>query len=483
MASEKYIKNYLNGALVPAASGEYLDNFNPATGKVYSQFAHSGETEVVQAIEAATRAWPDWSRADTRRRFRILIRLADIIEQNLEEFARAESIDTGKPFSMSRSVDIPRAQANFRFYATSILHTISEAHYQEREAMYVNLRQPQGVVACFGNWNMPLYSLTRIIAPALAAGNCVVATPDERTPMTAYLLARSCAEAGLPPGVLNIIQGQDENIRPTLLRHAAIRAIAYSGDPAVGQEIITTAAPQFKKLLLELGGKNPTLIFEDCDFDQMMVHLLRSSFSNNGQLNEACSRIFVERSLHERFKDELVKRTQFLKVGDPFSSVTDLGALISLQHLETVQNYLSLAEVEGGNILCGGKRLELEGELEGGYFLRPAVIEGLANDTRVNQEQIFGPVVTLQAFDTEEEAVALANDSSYGLVASVWSKNSTKANRVAEQLRVGTVWINAWNEWNLQVAGGGLKNSGIGRFGGTESLRFFTDAKAIGVKF
>jgi len=483
MASEKYIKNYTNGTLSPALSGDYLETHNPATGKAYAQFAASDESDVLQAIEGAQRAYAEWSKTDLRRRFRILTRIADIIEQEAAKFAKAETIDTGKPFSMSQSFDIPWAQSNFRFFASSILHTQSNAYHQGREAVHFTKRQPLGVVACFGNYGMPLYSLTRRIAPALAAGNCVIAKPAEQTPAAAHLLAKACLEAKLPPGVLNIIQGKDSKIRPALLEHKAVRAIAYDGSTAIGKEIIRTIAPQFKKLRLDLGSKNANIIFGDCDFNQMMVHTLRSSFSNNGQLNTCCPRILVERSFYEKFKEELVKRTSFLKVGDPFSSVTDLGALISQQQLEKVQSYISLVEVEGGNLLCGGKLIEMEGDLEKGFFIRPAVVEGLSNDARVNQEEILGPIVTLQPFDTEEEAVALANATDYGLAASVWTANSTKAHRVAEQLRVGTVWINGWNERNLQVVTTGVRQSGLGTEGGMASLDFFTEGKTICVKY
>ncbi len=483
MASEKYIKNYTKGTLTPALSGDYLDTHNPATGKAYAQFAASNDADVMQAIEGAQRAFAEWSRADLRRRFRLLTRIADIIEQETDKFARAESIDTGKPLSMSQSFDVPWSQSNFRFFASSILHQQSQAYHQGREAVHYTMRQPLGVVACFGNYGMPLYSLTRRIAPALAAGNCVIAKPAEQTPATAHLLAKACLQAGLPPGVLHIIQGEDAKVRPPLLEHKAVRAIAYDGSTAVGKEIIRSIAPQFKKLRLDLGSKNANIIFGDCDVNQMMIHTLRSSFSNNGQLNTCCPRILVERSYYEEFKKELVKRTSFLKVGDPFSAVTDLGALISKKQLENVQSYLSLVEVEGGNILCGGKPLETEGALMEGYFLRPAVVEGLANDARVNQEEFMGPLVTLQPFDTEEEAIALANATKYGLAASVWTTNSAKAHRVAEQLRVGTIWINGWNERNLQVVTNGVQQSGLGKEGGMASLDFFTESKTICVKY
>jgi len=483
MGPDKYIKNYVKGALVPAKSGKYLDNINPATGKVYSQLADSNSEDVEAAVEAAKKAFPLWSRSGTQKRFRILNRIADIIEQNLETFARAESTDSGKPLSMSRSVDIPRAQANIRFYATAILHFSSESHHMEGEAINFTLRQPIGICGCISPWNLPLYLFTWKIAPALAAGNCVVAKPSELTPMTAYMLAKACIEADLPPGVLNIIHGLGNKAGQPIVEHPDIKAISFTGGTETGKNIARTAAPMFKKLSLEMGGKNPNIIFADCNFDQMMVDTLRSSFSNNGQICLCGSRIYVERPIYDKFKAELVKRTQFLKIGDPFSSITDLGALVSQAHKEKVLGYIALVEVEGGTILCGGKSLEMEGELAGGFFLRPAVIEGLPGECRTIQEEIFGPVVTIAPFDTEEEAVSLANSTHYGLSATVWTNDISKANRMAEELLAGIIWINCWMVRDLRTPFGGVRNSGVGREGGLEALRFFTEPRNVCIKY
>lgn len=482
MGPDKYIKNYIDGALIPASSGEYLDNYNPAVGKVYAHLPDSDQQDVQRAVEAAERAFFEWSSCGMRKRFRILMRIADIIEQNTEEFARAETIDTGKPLSMSRSTDIPRAQSNFRFFATAMLHFGSESHLLESEAINFTLRQPIGVVGCISPWNLPLYLFTWKIAPALAAGNCVVAKPSELTPMTAYMLSKACIEAGLPKGVLNVVHGLGPKAGQAIVEHPKIKAISFTGGTNTGKNIARIAAPEFKKLSLELGGKNPNIIFADCDFDQMMIGTLRSSFSNSGQICLCGPRIYVERPIYDKFKEELVKRTQFLKVGDPFSSVTDLGALVSKQHMEKVMSYVSLAEVEGGVVLCGGKPVEVPG-FEGGYFLRPAVIEGLPLECRTNQEEIFGPVVTITPFDDEEEVLAMANGTGYGLAASLWTSDVSRANRVAEQLQSGIVWVNCWMLRDLRTPFGGVKNSGVGREGGWEALRFFTEPKNVCIKY
>lgn len=483
MNPDKYIKNYINGELVPPDSGEYLENENPSIGKVYSYVPDSGPSDIQKAVEAAERAFPEWSKSGLRKRFRLLMRIADIIEQELDEFARAETVDTGKPLSMSSSVDIPRAQSNFRFFATSILHFGSESHHMEGEAVNFTLRQPLGVVGCISPWNLPLYLFTWKIAPALAAGNCVVAKPSEITPMTAYMLSKACIEAGLPPGVLNIVHGQGAKAGQAIVEHPKIKAISFTGGTSTGKQIARTAAPVFKKLSLELGGKNPNIIFADCDFDKMIVDTLRSSFSNNGQICLCGSRIYVQRPIYDRFRDELVKRTQFLKVGDPFAGVTDLGAVVSKAHMDKVLSYIELAREEGGTVLCGGEKVKVKGDYENGYFIRPAVIEGLANECRTNQEEIFGPVVTIAPFETEEDAIALANGSSYGLSATVWTQDISCATRVAERLHAGIVWINCWMIRDLRTPFGGVKNSGMGREGGWEALRFFTEAKNVCIKY
>jgi len=483
MQTDKYIKNYIDGKLSPSDSGQYLDNFNPATGKAYTHFPDSSEEDLQRAIEAAERAFPAWSALDPQKRFRILMRIADIIEQNAEAFARAETIDTGKPLSMALSVDIPRAHAHFRFFASSILHYGNEAYHLQNEATTYTLRQPIGIVGCISPWNLPLYQLSWKIAPALATGNCVVAKTSELTPVTSYLLAKACIEAKLPPGVLNIVFGKDQNLDLAIAKHPKIEAVSFTGNLEKGQKILQSGVKTVKKLQLEMGGKNANIIFEDCDFDQMMINTLRSSFSNNGQHNYACSRIYVQESLYEKFKAELVKRTSFLKIGDPFSSITDLGALISGEQLERIQSYVQLARKEGGQLLFGGKKIDMPGELESGYFFRPAIFDELPLACRTNQEEIYGPLVSITPFANEAEAVNFANGTNFGLAASVWSKNISKASSVANRLKAGVVWINGWMVQDLRAPFGGVRMSGQDKEGGMESLRFFTETKNICIKY
>ena len=483
MSPDKYIKNYINGSLIPAESGDYLENINPATGEVFSYFPNSNTKDVTNAFQAAENAFPNWSKIGVHKRSRILMRIADIIEQDLNSFAIAETKDSGKPLDLTSTVDIVKAHENFRFFSTAILHFSSESNQNEGEAINFTLRQPIGVVGCISPWNLPLFLFTRKIAPALAVGNCVVAKPSEICPMTAYLLSKACMVAGLPNGVLNIVHGLDEKINNAIVRHPKIKAISFTGDTEDGRTIAAIAAPMFKKISLELGGKNPSIIFADCDFEKMMYGTLKSSFSSNGQLSMNNSRLYVERGIYAKFKEELVKRSQFLKIGDPLAKITDLGAIVSKKHLEQLKSYVQLAEVEGGILLCGGKAILLNGGNENGYFFRPTVIEGLTPNCRTNQEEVFGPVVTIAPFDTEAEVIRLANNSNFGLSASIWSQDISKANRIAEELETGMVWVNCWMQGDHRTPFGGVKNSGMGREGGLESLRFFTQAKNVCIKY
>jgi aminomuconate-semialdehyde/2-hydroxymuconate-6-semialdehyde dehydrogenase len=379
-------------------------------------------------------------------------------------------------------VDIPRAASNFRFFASGIMHFASEAHPMPGVAINYTLRNPLGVVGCISPWNLPLYLFTWKISPAISAGNCVVGKPSEITPMTAFMLAELCMEANLPPGVLNIVHGHGHQAGDAISKHPQIKAISFTGSTRTGAEIARIAGPLFKKLSLEMGGKNPNIIFADCRYEDMMATTLRSSFSNQGQICLCGSRILVERALYEKFREDFVARARKLTVGDPLSEASQLGAVVSQQHLDKILSYIALAKEEGGKVLCGGRQIKLEGRCRNGWYIEPTVIEGLPNNCKTNQEEIFGPVVTLMPFDAEEEVLQQANGTSYGLAAMVWTENLTRAHRLANALQAGIIWINCWMLRDLRTPFGGMKNSGIGREGGWEALRFFTEPKNVCVK-
>ncbi|GGK75628.1 aldehyde dehydrogenase [Rufibacter glacialis] len=478
-----HLQNFLNGTFVAPVSGAYLPNLNPATGEVYAQIPDSDERDVQVAVEAAQAAFPAWSGLSAEKRGRFLIKLSELIDQNLERLAEAETTDNGKPLSLSRTVDIPRASSNLYFFGTGGPHFASEAHTMEGVAVNYTVRKPLGVVACISPWNLPLYLFTWKIAPALAAGNCVVAKPSEITPYTAHLLAELCVEAGLPPGVLNIVHGTGPKAGAALCEHPEVKAISFTGGTQTGKTIARMAAPMFKKLSLELGGKNATVIFADCDFEKTVNTAVQAAFANQGQICLCGSRILVERPLYDRFKAAFLKRVENLTVGDPLEEGSRMGALISEAHLQKVQDYIALAQEEGGTLLTGGERVQLEGRCANGFFLQPTVFESLPHTCRTNTEEIFGPVVTLLPFDTEEEALAYANHTQYGLAASVWTQDLTRAHRVAHQLQAGIVWVNTWLLRDLRTPFGGTKQSGVGREGGWEALRFFTDPQNVCIKF
>jgi aminomuconate-semialdehyde/2-hydroxymuconate-6-semialdehyde dehydrogenase len=468
--------------LVEPASGSYLDNIEPATGETYSLIPDSDDRDVNLAADAARAAFPKWSSTPAEARFEILMRLVALIERDAEELAHAESIDNGKPLSLARVMDIPRAASNFRFYATAAMHIANESHETVGQAINYTLRQPLGVVGCISPWNLPLYLFTWKIAPAIAAGCTVVAKPSEVTPMTAYLLSKLCIEAGLPAGVLNIVHGLGPKVGAAIVAHRDVKAISFTGGTKTGEEIARTAAPMFKKLSLELGGKNPNIIFADCNYDEMLETTMRSSFANQGQICLCGSRIFVERPIYERFKSDLVSRALEMTVGDPLEESTNLGAIVSEPHMEKILSYIDLAKKEGGTILCGGNRVTLDGRCSRGFFLEPTIIEGLSHDCRTNQEEIFGPVVSIMPFNTEEEVLSYANSVRYGLSATVWTENLSRAHRVAALLDSGIVWVNCWLLRDLRTPFGGVKDSGMGREGGFEALKFFSEEKNVCVK-
>jgi aminomuconate-semialdehyde/2-hydroxymuconate-6-semialdehyde dehydrogenase len=472
------IANFIDGEFAAPRSGAYFDDINPATGGVIAAIPDSDERDVDDAVCAAKAAFPAWSCTPAAERSNLLLKLAALIEQNLDDLARLESIDNGKTISLAKRLDMPRAVANFRFFATAILHQSSDAHVMDAAALNYTLRQPLGVVGLISPWNLPLYLLSWKIAPAIAAGNTCVAKPSELTPLTVNRLAELSIEAGIPAGVINIVHGYGNKAGRALTCHDDVAAISFTGGTVTGAAVAANAAPRFKKLSLELGGKNPNLIFADADLDDAIATSIRSSFWNQGEICLCGSRIFVERCIHDEFVTRFADAATKLRIGDPLDDSTDIGALISEAHLRKVMGYIDLATTEGGTIVAGGHRLERPG-----YFVEPTIITGLTCECRVLQEEIFGPVVTVTPFDSEAEAIAFANSTRYGLSATVWTRDLSRAHRVAASLDAGTIWINCWLLRDLRVPFGGMKESGVGREGGFESLNFFTEAKNVCVKF
>jgi len=478
------IQNYINGVYQNHDSDKWIDNYNPSIGEVYGQIPNSSKKDIEKAYRAAKTAFSSWSNTTVDKRSKILNKIADLIEANLDRLAEAESRDNGKPLWLAKAVDIPRAAANFRFFAQAITQFSSEAHETVgTNTMNFTLRQPIGVVGCISPWNLPLYLFTWKVAPAIAAGNCIVAKPSEVTPMTAYLLGEVLTEAGLPPGVLNILHGQGHSVGQAIVEHPDIKAISFTGGTSTGAHIARTAAPMFKKLSLELGGKNPNIIFSDCDYGRMLKESIRSSFANQGQICLCGSRIYVQRGIYEQFKTHFVEIVSKNKIGNPMAADTKFGALVSESHLEKVLSYVQHAkDNEGYTLLYGGERVIVPGS-EKGYYMQPTIIEVTDNSCKLNQEEIFGPVVTLMPFDTEKEVLTLANDVKYGLSATVWTTDLNRAMRVSKKLETGIVWVNTFLNRDLRTPFGGVKSSGLGREGGLEALRFFTEPKNVCIKY
>lgn len=475
--------NYIGGKMLEPISKKYIDNYEPAKGEIYSLIPDSDSDDVDLAVQAAKKAFPSWSKTPKEKRSEILYRISELILQKLDDLAEAESKDNGKPLTLAKKVDIPRAAQNFRFFATAILHQHSQSHEMEDLAVNYTLKKPVGIAGCISPWNLPLYLFSWKIAPALASGNCVLAKPSEITPMTAFLLSQICMEAGLPEGVLNIVHGYGHKVGAAITEHPDIPIISFTGGTKTGEQIAKTAAPMFKKLSLELGGKNPNIIFADCDFDEMIRTTLLSSFSNQGQICLCGSRILVERPIFEKFKKAFVEKTKELKVGNPYDSQNKIGALVSKPHMKKVLSYIELAKEEGGKILTGGNQVKLEGDYKNGWYVEPTIIEDLSYDCRTNQEEIFGPVVSIMPFDTEEEALKIANSTQYGLSATVWTNNVKRATRFSSELHAGIVWVNCWLIRDLRTPFGGMKSSGVGREGGFQVLDFFTEQQNICIRY
>jgi len=476
------IKNYINGELRDALSNKIINVVNPSIGKVYGTLPDSDSQDVMLAIEAAKEALPAWKILSFEQRFDLLLKLANGIEARMNEFVEAESMDNGKPQWLAAQSDIPRAISNLKFFASAQMNFPSESHHTPNQGLNYTLRQPIGVVGCISPWNLPLYLFTWKIAPALAAGNTVVAKPSEITPYTAYLLSTVCIEIGFPKGVLNIVHGLGAKVGQAIVEDKRVKAIAFTGGTVTGRAINIECAKQFKKVSLELGGKNPNIIFDDCDFEDMMATTVRSSFTNQGQICLCGSRIFIQKTIYTQFKEEFLTRINQLTIGDPKTNV-NIGAVVSEDHMHKILGYIELAKEEGGTILTGGKRYIPEGECRDGFFIEPTVIEGLGHLCRLNQEEIFGPVVTLIPFDTEEDAIDMANSTPYGLACTIWTENVKKAHRVAQSIDSGIVWVNTWMVRDLRTPFGGMKESGIGREGGFEAMRFFTETKNVFIKY
>jgi len=477
------IANYIDGQYQVPEKRQYLESIEPATGLAYARVPDSTAADIDAAVAAAKRAFHDWSRTSTETRARILERIAKGIEKRLDAFAEAESKDQGKPVSLARQVDIPRAVHNFRYFAGLIRHHDEQATHMDGQALNYTHRKPVGVAGLISPWNLPLYLLTWKIAPALAVGNAAVCKPSEMTSLTAFLLADVMAESHLPHGVCNLVMGRGPSAGAALVAHPDVPLISFTGGTATAKSIITDSAPHFKKLSLELGGKNANIIFGDADLEACIPTAIRSSFTNQGEVCLCGSRIFVQDSILDDFLQAFQHRTAALKVGDPKDPESDLGALISQPHLEKVAGYVTLAEQEGGQVLFGGNRPKIGGRCAGGYFFNPTIIIGLRPGSRTMQEEIFGPVITITTFKDENEVIAMANGTKYGLSASIWTRDVGRAHRVAQAMDAGIIWVNTWMLRDLRTPFGGMKASGIGREGGRHSIDFYMESQNICIKY
>ncbi|MFJ7826968.1 aldehyde dehydrogenase [Psychrobacillus sp. NPDC096623] len=471
-------EHYINGKYVQSNSGETFENINPATKEVLGRVQLGGKVEVDQAVKAARKALKgEWGTMPAKKRSQILRKIGDLILERLPELAALETLDTGKPLWLSKSVDIDRAANNFHFFADYMTAVGNESYQQDDIAIHYSVRKPVGVVGLINPWNLPLLLLTWKLAPALAAGNTVVMKPSEVTPMTATVLAQICTDAGVPEGVVNLVHGMGET-GAAITSHEDVDAIAFTGETITGSAIMKAAAPTLKKLSFELGGKNPNIIFADADLDDTIETTLKSSFINQGEVCLCGSRIYVERSIYDEFLEKFAAKAKELKVGDPFNPDTKVGAMVSEEHYTKVVSYLDIAKEEGGTFLIGGNTL-FEDK---GFYIMPTIITDLGKDSRCVREEIFGPVVTVVPFDSEEEVLEQVNDTHYGLSASLWTTNVKRAARFSAQIEAGMVWVNTWFLRDLRTPFGGMKHSGLGREGGAHSMDFYTELTNVTLK-
>ncbi|WP_102271741.1 aldehyde dehydrogenase [Cytobacillus massiliigabonensis] len=474
-------RHFINGQFVDSQNQKTFENINPATEEVLGTVAEGGKEEVDYAVAAARRALNgSWKKTTLQERSKILRRIGDLILERQEELAHLESLDTGKPFALANSIDVPRAAYNFHFYADYIISVGTDAYQQDQQALHYSYRRPVGVVGIIKPWNLPLLLLTWKLAPCLGMGNTAVIKPAEWTPMTATVLMEICKEAGVPDGVVNLVHGFGPNSAGgAISEHPDIDAISFIGEPGTGSSIMKSAADSLKKLSYELGGKNPNIIFADSDLDEVIETTLKSSFINQGEVCLCGSRIYVERPIYDEFISRFAERTKELKVGHPLSENTNVGALVSKEHYDNVNKYIEIARNDGGTIVTGGKRPE---GFEKGYYLEPTIITDLDRNSRCVREEIFGPVVTVTPFDMEEEVIMQANDTHYGLSATIWTSDLKRAHRVAHQIEAGIIWVNTWFLRDLRTPFGGMKHSGIGRTGGMHSLDFYSEISNITIK-
>jgi aminomuconate-semialdehyde/2-hydroxymuconate-6-semialdehyde dehydrogenase len=473
------VQNYINGEFT--TTKDIIDDINPATGEIIAKIPKSGSKEVSNAVDAADMARVSWSELSSEKRADWLDKIADALESKSDDIASLESQDTGKPIALAKAVDASRSVANFRFFA-QFSRDFSVENFEMDDAMNHVVLKPVGIAGLITPWNLPLYLLSWKIAPAIVMGNTVVAKPSELTPLTANLLSQTLDEIGFPAGVINILHGLGSETGQAIVENPKINLISFTGGTLTGKKVAETAAPMFKKLSLELGGKNATIILDDANLDSSIPEIARSAFMNQGQVCLCGSRILVSDKIWDEFVDKFVDYVKNMKVGDPSSEDSDLGALVSFAHRDKVESYIHLAEREGGKILCGGKSPTLPSPFDKGAFLEPTIVSDLSHMSRTATEEIFGPVVTLHPFRTDEEAIEIANCTDYGLAGSVWTGDTNRGKLVAEKIETGMVWVNTWLHRDLRVPFGGVKDSGVGREGGRWSLSFFSEAVNICVK-